>query len=190
MTAPKQSLKSLTFTVLPKLEANPVQERRTKTSARLEEQKQFFANPTLMHLNRRGWIAVEMGSRRGQVSWRKEPAADTAMMPLSPKVATGEGAYKIDFRRINVPPPYTGSQSPTVSVLVISDSINFNSGFRRESKACLLYTHRMRNWTPIFQVVFSTRGLVKIACVLGVIVVLKSLSVYFDFDWATALASQ
>jgi len=31
--------------------------------------------------------------------------------------------------------------------------------------------------------------LVKIACVLGAIVVLKSLSVYFDFDWPT-LASQ
>src|SRR6059058_775106 len=46
MTAPKQSLKSLTFAVLPKIEANPVQERRTKTIARLEEQKQLFANPT------------------------------------------------------------------------------------------------------------------------------------------------
>ncbi len=46
MTAPKQSLKSLTFTVLPKRETNPVQERRTKTSARLEEQKQLFNDPT------------------------------------------------------------------------------------------------------------------------------------------------
>jgi hypothetical protein len=46
MTAPKQSLKSLTFTVLPKREANPVQERRTKTIARLEEQKQLFNNPS------------------------------------------------------------------------------------------------------------------------------------------------
>src|SRR3954471_4094046 len=46
MTPPKtQSLKSLTFTALPKIEANPVQERRTKTIARLEEQKQLFANP-------------------------------------------------------------------------------------------------------------------------------------------------
>jgi hypothetical protein len=44
MTAPKQSLKSLTFTVLPKIEANPVQERRTKTIARLEEQKQLFSD--------------------------------------------------------------------------------------------------------------------------------------------------
>src|SRR4051812_19264915 len=39
------SLKSLTFTALPKIEANPVQERRTKTIARLEEQKQLFENP-------------------------------------------------------------------------------------------------------------------------------------------------
>ncbi len=46
MTAPKQqSLKSLTFAALPKIEANPVQERRTKTIARLEEQKVLFANP-------------------------------------------------------------------------------------------------------------------------------------------------
>ena len=45
MTAPKQALKSLTFAVLPKMEANPVQERRTKTIARLEEQKLLFANP-------------------------------------------------------------------------------------------------------------------------------------------------
>ena len=44
MTAPK-ALKSLTFTALPKREANPVQERRTKTIARLEEQKQLFADP-------------------------------------------------------------------------------------------------------------------------------------------------
>lgn len=45
MTAPKQSLKSLTFAVLPKIEANPVQERRTKTIARLEEQKMLFNDP-------------------------------------------------------------------------------------------------------------------------------------------------
>jgi hypothetical protein len=44
MTAPK-SLKSLTFAVLPKLEANPVQDRRTKTIARLEEQKLLFNDP-------------------------------------------------------------------------------------------------------------------------------------------------
>ena len=52
MTAPKRSLKSLTFTVLPKIEANPVQERRTKTIARLEEQKQLFANPTFTRIVR------------------------------------------------------------------------------------------------------------------------------------------
>jgi hypothetical protein len=45
MSAPKQSFKSLTFTVLPKVEANPVQERRTKTIARLEEQRQLFNDP-------------------------------------------------------------------------------------------------------------------------------------------------
>ena len=46
MTAPK-ALKSLTFTALPKREANPVQERRTKTIARLEEQKQLFRRSQL-----------------------------------------------------------------------------------------------------------------------------------------------
>jgi Family of unknown function (DUF6641) len=45
MSTPKQSLKSLTFAVLPKLEANPVQDRRTKTIARLEEQKLLFSDP-------------------------------------------------------------------------------------------------------------------------------------------------
>jgi len=44
MTAPK-SLKSLTFAVLPKAEVNPVQDRRTKTIARLEEQKLLFNDP-------------------------------------------------------------------------------------------------------------------------------------------------
>jgi hypothetical protein len=51
MPAPK-SLKSLTFTVLPKLEANPVQERRTKTIARLEEQKQLFNDPSFTRIVR------------------------------------------------------------------------------------------------------------------------------------------
>jgi hypothetical protein len=46
MTAPKQALKSLTFAALPKREVNPVQERRTKTIVRLEEQKLLFANPS------------------------------------------------------------------------------------------------------------------------------------------------
>jgi hypothetical protein len=45
MSAPK-ALKSLTFAVLPKHEVNPVQERRTKTIARLEEQKQLFNDPS------------------------------------------------------------------------------------------------------------------------------------------------
>ena len=45
MTAPRQALKSLTFAALPKREANPVPEPRTKTIARLEEQKLLFGNP-------------------------------------------------------------------------------------------------------------------------------------------------
>src|SRR6266702_3742693 len=45
MSAPK-ALKSLTFATLPKREANPVQERRTRTIARLEEQKKLFNDPS------------------------------------------------------------------------------------------------------------------------------------------------
>src|SRR2546430_295270 len=45
MSAPK-ALKTLTFAVLPKHEANPVQERRAKTIARLEEQKTLFNDPS------------------------------------------------------------------------------------------------------------------------------------------------
>jgi hypothetical protein len=48
MSAPKQSLKSLTFTVLPKREANPVQERRTKTIARLENRSSFLTIRTTL----------------------------------------------------------------------------------------------------------------------------------------------
>ena len=50
MSAAKQSLKSLTFAVLPKTEANPIMDRRTKTIARLEEQKRLFADPTFTRL--------------------------------------------------------------------------------------------------------------------------------------------
>src|SRR5947199_5551828 len=52
MTTPKQTLKSLTFAVLPKREANPVQERRTKTIARLEEQKLLFSDPSFTRMVR------------------------------------------------------------------------------------------------------------------------------------------
>jgi hypothetical protein len=38
-------LKSLSFTTLPALEANPVLDRRNRTITRLEEQKQLLANP-------------------------------------------------------------------------------------------------------------------------------------------------
>jgi hypothetical protein len=62
MTAAKQALKSLTFTVLPKIEANPVQERRTKTIARLEEQKQLFANPNYSRIVRTS-VKSEDGTR-------------------------------------------------------------------------------------------------------------------------------
>ena len=39
-------LKALSFTTLPPVEANPVLDRRNRTIARLEEQKQMLADPT------------------------------------------------------------------------------------------------------------------------------------------------
>jgi hypothetical protein len=42
----------------------------------------------------------------------------------------------------------------------------------------------------LFSKVFSTRTLVLIACVLGGVLFMKGLGVYYGFNWATALAAQ
>ena len=42
----------------------------------------------------------------------------------------------------------------------------------------------------LFNKVFSTRTLVLIACVLGGVLFMKGLGVYYDFNWATDLAAQ
>lgn len=42
------ALKSLTFTALPKIGANPVMDRRTKLVERLEEQKRLLSDPNHM----------------------------------------------------------------------------------------------------------------------------------------------
>jgi hypothetical protein len=42
----------------------------------------------------------------------------------------------------------------------------------------------------LFNEVFSTRTLVLIACVLGAVVVMKILSVHYDFSWATTLGAE
>jgi hypothetical protein len=62
MSAPKSALKSLTFAVLPKAEANHVQDRRTKTVARLEEQKQLFNDPNFTRTVRTS-VKSDDGSR-------------------------------------------------------------------------------------------------------------------------------
>ena len=46
------ALKSLTFTTVPKVGANPVMDRRSKTIERLEEQKLLLADPTYKRLVR------------------------------------------------------------------------------------------------------------------------------------------
>jgi hypothetical protein len=40
--------------------------------------------------------------------------------------------------------------------------------------------------TPLF----STKALLQIICVLGLIVAMKALSEYYDFSWASALAAE
>jgi hypothetical protein len=42
----------------------------------------------------------------------------------------------------------------------------------------------------LFNKMFSTKTLVFIVCVLGGVLVMKSLGAYYGFNWATALASQ
>jgi hypothetical protein len=48
----------------------------------------------------------------------------------------------------------------------------------------------MEKWLKTYHAVFTTRRLLKIICVLGAVVVLKALSVHYDFSWATALAAE
>ncbi|SRR6266404_1064227 len=52
--------------------------------------------------------------------------------------------------------------------------------------ALFIRTTRM----TLFNKVFSTRTLVQIICVLGVVVVMKALSDHYDFSWAAALAAE
>jgi hypothetical protein len=42
----------------------------------------------------------------------------------------------------------------------------------------------------LFNKVFSTRTLVLIACVLGGVLFMKGLGIYYDFSWAAALAAE
>jgi hypothetical protein len=56
------SLKSLTFTILPKPTVNPTLDRRTKIITRLEEQKRLLADPSYTRLVRT-WKKDEAGER-------------------------------------------------------------------------------------------------------------------------------
>jgi hypothetical protein len=42
----------------------------------------------------------------------------------------------------------------------------------------------------LFNKIFSTRTLLQIICVLGVLVAMKALSAHYDFSWASALAAE
>lgn len=52
------ALKSLTFTTLPNSSRNPVEGRRAKTIARLEEQKRLFVDPSHMRTTKR-WVKID-----------------------------------------------------------------------------------------------------------------------------------
>lgn len=56
------SLKSLTFTTLPKASANPVLDRRNKIVTRLEEQKQLLADSNYMRVGR-VWAKNDAGEK-------------------------------------------------------------------------------------------------------------------------------
>jgi len=71
-------LKSLSFTALPPAEANPVLDRRNRTIARLEEQKQLLADPNYLRTVR---VWIEKDGSRQQIEkqqrispwWRNAP---------------------------------------------------------------------------------------------------------------------
>jgi hypothetical protein len=58
----QMSLKSLTFTTLPKASANPVLDRRNKIVTRLEEQKQLLADSNYMRVGR-VWAKNDAGEK-------------------------------------------------------------------------------------------------------------------------------
>lgn len=75
-------LKSLAFTALPPIEANPVLDRRNRTIARLEEQKQLLADPSYLRTVK---VWAEKDGSRQQVEkqqrispwWRNAPNGST-----------------------------------------------------------------------------------------------------------------
>jgi len=75
-------LKSLSFTALPPVEANPVLDRRNRTIARLEEQKQLLADPNYVRTVK---VWSEKDGSRQQIEkqqrispwWRNAPNGST-----------------------------------------------------------------------------------------------------------------
>lgn len=75
-------LKSLSFTTLPPVGANPVLDRRNRTIARLEEQKQLLGDPTYVRTVK---VWVEKDGSRQQIEkqqrisrwWRNAPNGST-----------------------------------------------------------------------------------------------------------------
>ena len=52
------------------------------------------------------------------------------------------------------------------------------------------YRQGMEKLSLIFTLVFTTKILPSIICILAAALLMKGLSSYYDFDWITALASQ
>jgi hypothetical protein len=81
------TLKSLTFTTMPKMGANPVLDRRTKTITRLEEQKALLADPSYARTVR-NWVKkdnamliLKVASNGLTIVYNQEDTNDPASAP-------------------------------------------------------------------------------------------------------------
>jgi hypothetical protein len=52
------------------------------------------------------------------------------------------------------------------------------------------YRQGMKKLSQIFTLVFTTKFLTSMVCVLVAVLLLKGLSNYYDFDWTIALVAQ
>jgi hypothetical protein len=48
----------------------------------------------------------------------------------------------------------------------------------------------MKQLSQIFTLVFTTKTLTSIVCILATVLLMKGLGNYYDFDWTSALAAQ
>src|SRR3974390_1828520 len=91
------SLKSLTLTVLPQIQADPVMDRRNRTIARLEEQKRLLQDPSYTRITK-GWTEKE--GERQQVEKKQRVFPWWRVLPNGSAVLTIRVAQKpIEFEK-------------------------------------------------------------------------------------------